>query len=244
MVSCRCGGEGQDVASWTKKGVMLQSCQTQFLGCRKVKLASFPSPASSQPNPHYFYKHPPPARGPDSAIARDLHWLSFVAEQWSPSYRCCLLLSGSVQGSSEPKAKARSIFTVIPWGQCLFCPMGLLILEKQQQFTVVWGTGVSPFGKVAEKPQLISAGVGEESIHLFPFYRPCFAPLPAAPCLAGLTPAASGFVGLCLCARADTFQQAATQTQTSKGWHVCFLKQLSSFYWAIKYSDEDIKTKL
>lgn len=69
-------------------------------------------------------------------------------------------------------------------------------------------------------------------------------PLPAAPRLAGLTPAAGGFLGLCLCANADTFQQAATQTQTSKGWHVCFLKQLSRFYWAIKYSDEDIKTKL
>lgn len=39
-------------------------------------------------------------------------------------------------------------------------------------------------------------------------------------------------------------QQAAAQTPTSKRWHECFLKQLSRFYWAIKYGDEDIKTKL
>lgn len=70
----------------------------------------------------------------------------------------------------------------------------------------------------------------------------CCSPVPL--CSAD-TSRAGGVAGLCLRARADAFQRAATQTRTSKGWRACvFLKQLSRFYWAIKYGDEDIKAKL
>lgn len=95
-----------------------------------------------------------------------------VLHRWAmvSIYRCCLSLFGSLQGSSALKAKARSIFIVlapglIPWVRRLFCSMELLILEEPQHFIVVWGTGA--------KRQFISIGVGEESIHLFPFYCPC-----------------------------------------------------------------------
>jgi len=86
-----------------------------------------------------------------------------------------------VQGSSELKAKARGVFIVISWGRHLFCPMKLLILEKQQQFTVVGGTGASPFGKAAVKRQFASTRLGEESVHLLPLHRPCLCSAACSP---------------------------------------------------------------
>lgn len=128
--------------------------------------------------------------------------------------------------------------------------------QRQKAFPRCWPQGSSPAADASSVPQSCKAAAvscgggdwGKQAIFLDGAWRgqrspvPALALPPAAPRLPGLTPAAGGFAELCLRATADTFQQAATQT--SKGWHVCFLKQLSRFYWAIKYSDEDIKTKL
>lgn len=99
---------------------MLQNCQAQFLGYRRVKLPSHSAPASSQPNPHYFYEHPPPAPGPDSVIAKALLWLSVPAEQLS--------LSGEVAFCFL--APSRNLPGLIPWGSQHLLSCGASHTEK------------------------------------------------------------------------------------------------------------------
>lgn len=139
-------------------------------------------------------------------------------------------------GGQRAQSQGEKHFQGHPLGETPLLSRGAFNTGKAA--AVHWGTGVNLFGKAAEK-KAISLAWG---------WRGERSPVPLLSSLLLLGcwqprvwQCSPGFVS---CAGADTFQQAATQTQTSKGWHVCFLKQLSRFYWAINYSDEDIKTKL